>query len=261
MKQPHCAQKTASNWISTGAALLALVAGIALAGCGGGGSDASTSNGSGGGGGGVASAVSDGAVDGATPAAAETTLPALAKVSLPQALFELSYPQVINTSYLSVASASATKATAAAASPAPTITPTELLNWAEATFPARFPAGAEEQTNGALTYRYYAATDVYLGVANNIIYAFGSDTANQLVNAGNLSEYACAVAPTRCQTPEVIVPKTAFSCLAGAITCVEVASTDTETQSSAPVTFGLPFAAGKWKHKETGLVARDQPGE
>ncbi len=48
-----------------------------------------------------------------------------------------------------------------------------------------------------------------------------------------------------------------FSCAPGAITCVEVASTSAQAQASVPVTFGQPFKAGDWKHKETGLVARD----
>lgn len=61
-------------------------------------------------------------------------------------------------------------------------------------------------------------------------------------------------APTPTQAPPT---KTPFSCAAGAITCIEVASTSPQTQDSVPVTFGQPFKAGDWKHKETGLVARD----
>ncbi len=47
-----------------------------------------------------------------------------------------------------------------------------------------------------------------------------------------------------------------FNCAAGAITCVEVASTSSATQVSVPVTFGQPFKAGDWQHTTQSLVAK-----
>lgn len=219
------------------AVLATTIAAVLLAACGGGG-DAATSTSTG-------TTVGSGSTQPATPVTP-------ASVSLPQALFELNYPQVLNTDYLSVTTGTASKASAAAASPAPVITPTELLDWAEAMFPARFPAGAQNQTSGNLTYRYYPATQRYLGVANNVVYAFGADTANRVVNAGNLGDFNCSVKPGSC----TVIPVQAFTCDTSAITCVEVVSTAGAPQSSVPVTFGQPFKAGDWKHSTQGLVAK-----
>ena len=47
-----------------------------------------------------------------------------------------------------------------------------------------------------------------------------------------------------------------FTCAADAITCVEVASTGSQVQSSVPVTFGQPFKAGDWQFSTQGLVAK-----
>lgn len=228
------------NWPPLRAALAVTITTLLLAGCGGGGD-----------------ATSSAAPD--TTAGTGSTQPETpvvpANVSLPQALFELNYPQVVNTDYLSVTSGSATRASAASAAsapPAPAITPTELLNWAEAIFLTRFPAGAQNQTSGNLTYRYYPATQRYLGVANNVIYAFGSDTANRVVNAGNLGDFNCTVKPGSCN----VIPVQAFTCDTNAITCVEVVSTAGAPQSSVPVTFGQPFKAGDWKHSTQGLMAK-----
>lgn len=219
------------------AALAATITTLLLAGCGGGGD-----------------ATSSAAPD--TTAGTGSTKPETpvvpANVSLPQALFELNYPQVVNTDYLSVTSGSASRASAASAPSAPAITPTELLNWAEAMFLTRFPAGAHNQTSGNLTYRYYHATQQYLGVANNVVYAFGTDTANRVVNAGNLGDFNCFVKPGSC----TVIPVQAFTCDTSAITCVEVVSTAGAPQSSVPVTFGQPFKAGDWKHSTQGLVAK-----
>ncbi|WP_439115331.1 hypothetical protein [Hydrogenophaga sp.] len=62
-------------------------------------------------------------------------------------------------------------------------------------------------------------------------------------------------APTAPTAP-VAVAKEAFSCATGAITCVEVAATSSQTQSSVPVTFGQPFKAKDWYPSSQGLTAK-----
>ena len=61
----------------------------------------------------------------------------------------------------------------------PVPTPTDcLFNWAEQNYPGLFaPAGAASGTLGAYTYRYYSATNAYLGVSSNDnhVYYMGSD--------------------------------------------------------------------------------------
>ena len=46
-------------------------------------------------------------------------------------------------------------------------------------------------------------------------------------------------------------------CASDAITCIEIISQATEKQENVPFTFGQPFKMGDWKHRETGLVAKD----
>lgn len=48
----------------------------------------------------------------------------------------------------------------------------------------------------------------------------------------------------------------AFNCAAGAITCIQVASTSTQIQPSLPITFGQPFKAGDWLPTTQGLIAK-----
>lgn len=85
----------------------------------------------------------------------------------------------------------------------------------------------------------------------------GSNSSNNSGNS-NTADGDNAVVPTLPPAPTPIPgSRNPFSCAAGAITCIEVTSTATQTQASVPVTFGQPFKAGDWKHRDTGLVARD----
>lgn len=69
------------------------------------------------------------------------------------------------------------------------------------------------------------------------------------------TDTATAPAPTT-GTNTAPVATSPFGCAAGAITCVEVASTSSQAQASLPVTFGQPFKAGDWLHTTQGLVAQ-----
>ena len=168
---------------------------------------------------------------------------------------------LVNTDFLNPKAAAARASVQSASVSSASITSVELLEWAEAQFPDRFPDGAADKTNTLLTYRYYPTTNTYLGVAaDNAIYAYGSLTDNKLVKAGTLDDLSCTVKPDSCLPPPLVVVKEAFACAPGAITCLEIASTSSLAQASVPVTFGQPFKAGVWKHLETGLVAKDASG-
>lgn len=112
----------------------------------------------------------------------------------------------------------AAMARSAAAAPAPsdgraqrlatTITPVlftadDWFAWAEQTFPALFPAGPQTQTvffqYRNYEVRYYPQQDVHLGVsADGHVYALGAFTQNQLVQYGQLANYACITHPASC---------------------------------------------------------------
>ncbi|HEY9209562.1 hypothetical protein [Acidovorax sp.] len=77
-------------------------------------------------------------------------------------------------------------------------------------------------------------------------------TTETVTTDGTVSTTTVSTLPPA-PTPIANVP---FSCAAGAITCVEVASTSSQAQASLPVTFGQPFKAGDWQHTTQGLVAQ-----
>lgn len=57
-------------------------------------------------------------------------------------------------------------------------------------------------------------------------------------------------------TDTSMLPGATFACATGAITCVQISSTSTQTQASVPVTFGQPFRTGHWLHATQGLVGK-----
>lgn len=95
----------------------------------------------------------------------------------------------------------------ALAAPAPAITPSQLFDWVELTYPALFPKGPADQTltSAGVTYllRHYPGTGNYVGVglADGNVYALGSFTGNQIRSYGKLVDYTCQVATTPCTVP------------------------------------------------------------
>ena len=74
-----------------------------------------------------------------------------------------------------------------------------LFNWAEANYPTLFaPSGSSTQISGVYTYRYYWATNAYLGVssADNHVYYLGAD--GKLLDEGPLSDW---LPKAGCQPP------------------------------------------------------------
>ncbi len=78
-----------------------------------------------------------------------------------------------------------------------------LLDWAQASFPALFPGSPADQAANGITFRYYAQTQTFLGVAGDAVYALGPPTGNQLLYVGSVSGFSCAVNPATCITSNV----------------------------------------------------------
>lgn len=89
--------------------------------------------------------------------------------------------------------AAAGQAETATASSSPP-SPTRFMDWAEANYPAFFPAGPTDRQSGAFVYRYYAATQNYLGVAEGQVYVYGPLSGGTLLRVGSLSDFAPAMA-------------------------------------------------------------------
>lgn len=69
----------------------------------------------------------------------------------------------------------------------------ELMNWAERQFPEFFPGHAPTQLSDGLQWRYYAGSGNYLGVYGTAVLLLGPLTGGQLVQAGQLEQFADAV--------------------------------------------------------------------
>ncbi|MBI5260111.1 MAG: DUF1800 domain-containing protein [Burkholderiales bacterium] len=83
----------------------------------------------------------------------------------------------------------------AAAAPVPTAT--ELFDWAEAHYADLLPGHPANQSSPPYTYRFYATTGNYLGVADNVVYLYGPASAGVLQNVGTLADFAPLVLATR----------------------------------------------------------------
>ena len=159
------------------AALAACLLAAALAACGGGSSGGSTTNGSTG----STSGGSTSFLQSATP----TTGTALAEVLT---------------------------RTATATATARTPNATELLDWAQSTFPSLFPSASASanQTQGSYTYRTYSSTDFALAIHTDgtVLGFVGISTASpRSVSLGTLSQFACSVFPASCTTTVTLAQK------------------------------------------------------
>lgn len=74
-----------------------------------------------------------------------------------------------------------------------TPTPDELMNWAEASFPAFFDSHQASVTSGDLVYRYYSGTRTYLGLYQGSVVGLGPATNNAVANLGQVANFADAV--------------------------------------------------------------------
>jgi hypothetical protein len=92
-------------------------------------------------------------------------------------------------------------ALAAAAVQPPALTVTELLDWAERTYPQYFPPRQNNRSSAPYIYRYYPSTQNYVGVAGNEVYILGPVSGGPLAYVGTMASFACLVHPTQCDPP------------------------------------------------------------
>lgn len=66
----------------------------------------------------------------------------------------------------------------------------ELFAWAERNYPTLFPDGPSTQTFEGYEFRFYPATNWYLGVANNTVYVLNAtETQGQVVPVGAITDF------------------------------------------------------------------------
>ena len=96
------------------------------------------------------------------------------------------------------------RARALAASDPPPIDATQLMNWAESEFKQFFPVRESNKAAAPYVYRYYAATDTYLGVDGRFIRVLGPLSGGQILDVGTLDDFACQVLLATCQAPTFV---------------------------------------------------------
>jgi hypothetical protein len=81
------------------------------------------------------------------------------------------------------------------------VTPDQAMDWAEQNYPQYFPAASKQAGSQApYAYRYYAATNNYLGIstADNSVYIAGNVSGGPITRVGPLSNYSCNIQPSLC---------------------------------------------------------------
>lgn len=94
------------------------------------------------------------------------------------------------------------QALAAAPAAVATLTPDQLMDWAERQYPHLFaPAAQPTGIFPPYTYRHYPATGNYIGVAGTDIYVMGPLSQGQIALVGTLADFACVAANIGCEVP------------------------------------------------------------
>lgn len=112
---------------------------------------------------------------------------------------------------LSAAPIQATQATQV-----PSVSATELFDWAEGAYPAYFPSHQKDQTLSPYIYRHYPETGNYLGLNGQTIVVLGPISGGAILEVGTLSGFACSVRPALCNTAPVANAGAPQSVLTGA---------------------------------------------
>ena len=114
-------------------------------------------------------------------------------------------PPAIADSSLKVASATGMVMTASQSpqrtSTSAGLSSTQLFDWAESRYPAYFPGHQANQVWAPYTYRYYPATQAYLGVDGAVVRVFGPVFGPDIVTVGTLNQFVCDVTPQNCLAP------------------------------------------------------------
>ena len=93
------------------------------------------------------------------------------------------------------------------------LTAAQLMDWAEGIYPQYFPAsGKLDAFVSPFTYRYYPATQNYLGVSTEsgdvAIYIYGELAGGEIRRIAALSDYTCTVLPQNCGLPATLIGHT-----------------------------------------------------
>ncbi len=94
-------------------------------------------------------------------------------------------------------------ATTQALAVTPRIEATELMDWAERTFPLFFAGREANRRLDPFVYRFYERTGIYLGLADDRIYVMGGPFGTSPLLVGTTAQFECLVRFAQCLAPTI----------------------------------------------------------
>lgn len=94
---------------------------------------------------------------------------------------------------------------------------TELLDFAERSFPEFFPTHEANQTFDPYVFRFYPRTGIYLGVDGRAVRVLGGPFGDLPHDVGTLDDFACAVRLASCVAPGFVRAPVAATVAPGAM--------------------------------------------
>jgi hypothetical protein len=73
-----------------------------------------------------------------------------------------------------------------------------LFAWAQQAYPDYFKGPTQDGVYDVYTYRYFAGTQTYIGIAGANVYVLGPVSGGTIMYVGTLGEFACRIAPGSC---------------------------------------------------------------
>lgn len=92
----------------------------------------------------------------------------------------------------------------------------ELLDFAERSFPEYFPTHEPNQTFDPYVFRFYPGTGVYLGVDGRAVRVLGGPFGGQPLDVGSIDDYSCQVRFASCVAPSIVQSPASISVAEGA---------------------------------------------
>jgi uncharacterized protein (DUF1800 family) len=122
-----------------------------------------------------------------------------------------------------------------------------FMDWVETAYPQYFPGHEANQTASPYLYRYYAATQNYLGVVGSDVYVLGPLSGGVLTRVGNIADFscreysnACATAPADATQAARFLAQATLGYSHAQVTALQASTYATwiESQFAAPVSIG-----------------------
>jgi uncharacterized protein (DUF1800 family) len=122
-----------------------------------------------------------------------------------------------------------------------------FMDWVETAYPQYFPGHEANQTASPYLYRYYAATQNYLGVVGSDVYVLGPLSGSVLTRVGNIADFscreysnACAAAPADATQAARFLAQATLGYSHAQVTALQASTYATwiESQFAAPVSIG-----------------------